>query len=512
MSILNVKSVFNKPNFNNCDILKMVKIYMKNYFKYFVLILTILLLAGCKLFSKNEDIKTTNSIIFVTNSDVKLEKMNYCVDCEDAIVELPMPQREGYIFEGWFADKELTQKVDVSSNKIKDVVWIDKETTLYAKWINENECSDRDGADSKTIKFNTVGGTEIEDAIICATCPNKTMPFIFPHKMGYIFDGWYADASYTKKVEFINNDLTNVEWTKVGCYNYQTTIYAKWINENSCKEADGVDTKTIRFDTVGGDEIETVTICATCPNKTMPLLFPHKEGYTFDGWYADASYTKKVEFKDNDLTNAEWTKVGCSNYQTTIYAKWIEENSCKEADGVGKKTIRFDTVGGDEIETITICATCPNKTMPFIFPHKMGYIFDGWYADASYTKKVEFKNNDLTNAEWTKVDCYNYQTTIYAKWIKENSCKDADGVGTKTVIFNTTGGEAIDNLKICISCPRREVVLPTPKRTGYTFDGWYADASYTKKVQGELNDISNVEWTKVGCSNYQTALYAKWVK
>lgn len=102
---------------------------MKNYFKYFILLLTILLLSGCKLFSKNEDVKPINSVVSETNSEVKLEKMNYCEDCDDTIVELPVPQQEGYIFEGWFADKELTQKVDVASNKLTDAVWKDNPPT-----------------------------------------------------------------------------------------------------------------------------------------------------------------------------------------------------------------------------------------------------------------------------------------------------------------------------------------------------------------------------------------------
>ena len=292
---------------------------MKNYFKYFILVLTILLLSGCKLFSKNEDVKPINSVVFETNSEDKIEKMNYCEDCDDTIVELPVPQQEGYIFEGWFADKELTQKVDVTSNKLTDVVWKDNTTTLYAKWISENECFIKDGVDSKTIKFNTAGGNKIEDLTICTSCPNKTMPLIFPHKLGYIFDGWYIDAGYTQKAEFTNSDINNATWKKVGCYNYQTTLYAKWVKENSCNDADGIDTKTVRFDTVGGNEIEDVTICATCPNKTWPLLMPYKLGYIFEGWYIDASYTQKVEFTNNDITNANWTKVGCNNKETTLY-------------------------------------------------------------------------------------------------------------------------------------------------------------------------------------------------
>ncbi len=487
---------------------------MKNGLKFLLLFSMLIVIYGCNRNNespqKNEDTKIIKNVVFETNSDNSLEEMSYCENCDNTIVELPIPQKEGYVFDGWYADEELSQKVDVTSNKINDAVWKNEETILYAKWKNENECPDVDGVDSKTIKFNTLGGNKIEDLIICLSCRNQDIILPVPKRKGYIFDGWYTDQSLTKKVEVVSNDLTNVEWTKAGCHNHQTTIYAKWKNEKDCPDMDGVNSSVVIFDTLGGDKIENLTICVSCPARMIELPVPKRNGYIFDGWYSDKTFTKKVEGGLNSITNVEWTKVGCYKTQTTIYAKWKNENECPDVDGVDSKTIKFNTLGGNKIEDLIICLSCRNQDIILPVPKRNGYIFDGWYTDQSLTKKVEVVSNDLTNVEWTKAGCHNHQTTIYAKWKNEKDCPDMDGVNSSVVIFDTLGGDKIENLTICVSCPARMIELPVPKRKGYIFDGWYSDKTFTKKVEGGLNSITNVEWAKVGCYKTQTTIYAKW--
>ena len=73
---------------------------------------------------------------------------------------------------------------------------------------------------------------------------------------------------------------------------------------------------------MGGNSIETISICVTYPPETISLPTPKKSGYEFAGWYDDSQLTKKVEGGRNDVNNATWTRVGCYNYETTIYAKW----------------------------------------------------------------------------------------------------------------------------------------------------------------------------------------------
>ena len=51
-------------------------------------------------------------IIFNTDSDQKLENMSICIACApDTYKDLPIPEKEGYEFEGWYLDKELIRQV-----------------------------------------------------------------------------------------------------------------------------------------------------------------------------------------------------------------------------------------------------------------------------------------------------------------------------------------------------------------------------------------------------------------
>ena len=104
-------------------------------------------------------------------------------------------------------------------------------------------------------------------------------------------------------------------------------------------------------------------------------------------------------------------------------------------------------------------------------PTKAGYTFDGWYTSESGGEKIT--SNSIVKV--TK----GYQL-LYAHWNAESYkvTFDANGgkvsTSTKNVIFGNTYG-----------------TLPTPTRTGYTFDGWYTSATGGTK----LTDSSNVDVT-----------------
>lgn len=84
------------------------------------------------------------SLVFNTDSENSLSSIHVCIACPpDAYVEIPVVQKEGYIFDGWYYDKELTKKVnatttlDITPQPIyeqeKCIVGY-KDVTLYAKW------------------------------------------------------------------------------------------------------------------------------------------------------------------------------------------------------------------------------------------------------------------------------------------------------------------------------------------------------------------------------------------
>ena len=110
------------------------------------------------------------------------------------IEKQPQTTREGYTFEGWYTDKNFTEKVTFPYE-------VTAEQTLYAKWKKN----------TYTVHFETDGGTAVGDMIVSVIERSPST-----EKKGYTFDGWYADENFTEKVTF-PYEVTRAQ-----------TLYAKW--------------------------------------------------------------------------------------------------------------------------------------------------------------------------------------------------------------------------------------------------------------------------------------------
>ena len=120
--------------------------------------------------------------------------------------------------------------------------------------------------------------------------------YTFPmSKSGYAFCGWYLDAEFTQKYD--------MNFTQDEAKDF--TLYAKW---------------------VPADEVATLKIVnATATNKIFSVNvgetfvtpeYAEKDGYEFEGWYADSEYTTPFDF------SAPVTSTGT----VTVYAKWKNLN------------------------------------------------------------------------------------------------------------------------------------------------------------------------------------------
>lgn len=123
--------------------------------------------------------------------------------------------------------------------------------------------------------------------------------------------------------------------TLIGVSDGQTTVYAAAVPYGTATElavtvksdngyvssgsggGGGTSFYTVIFDTMGGSEIDStrVGVQGTVKEPSAPV----RDGYTFDGWYADKEYTAPYDFS---------TKVTKS---FTLYAKWTEAFSDSEA-------------------------------------------------------------------------------------------------------------------------------------------------------------------------------------
>ena len=241
---------------------------------------------------------------------------------------VPEPTKENYTFAGWYNGNE---KFDFTTVPTGDI-------TLTAKW-NINQY---------TVKFVSEHGS-FADQTIEHGKPIDTDKLTIPEVEGYTFDGWYTtNDTHSTKFDF-STPITG-----------DTTVYAKWTANDY----------EVRFITEHGDAPTSQNVkyngTASNPGKLSA------EGYTFDGWYTDATYTTKFDF----------TKPIKSN--TKVYAKW-EKNAPVLPD-----TYELNVSGAFVyVDGVDVTAPAGDTTLPLekdasvrlvADPDRMpsGMVFDRW--------------------------------------------------------------------------------------------------------------------------------------
>ncbi|MCM1195604.1 MAG: InlB B-repeat-containing protein [Roseburia sp.] len=121
-------------------------------------------------------------------------------------------------------------------------------------------------------------------------------------------------------------------------------------------------------------ESNVVALPAELPNATA-------DGYLFEGWYLEDTYTTKA------VAGAAITA------NTTLYAKWVPVS-------VTTYTITFNTKGHGTAQASVTGTKLP--TLPVLA--ETGYTFEGWYLDDACTQKA-VEGKEITA-----------DTTLYAKW------------------------------------------------------------------------------------------------
>lgn len=228
----------------------------------------------------------------------------------------------------------------------------------------------------KTISFDSQGGSSVISVSVKVgdkvTKPNN------PEKTGYVFSGWYKEASCVNEWNFETETVLG-----------DTTLYAKWtVVDNPTPNPDPTPLKsfTIKFVTNCSDVVADEAISEN--NKISMPSNLHKDGYTLVGWYLDNTYQNEYDF-NTPITS-----------DLTLYAKWVVSEYKVTFNGTTLPDV--EVKHGEHIEK-------PSN------PTKTGYTFVGWYSDNACTTVFDFENTIITK-----------DTTIYALFKKINDSSDID--------------------------------------------------------------------------------------
>ncbi len=122
----------------------------------------------------------------------------------EKVVQPENPTQAGFIFEGWYKEKECQTRWNFDEDVIT------KNTTLYPKWIKQEAPKPA----LYIVEFQTKGGSPIASQEIQEGA--KAVQPIDPTQEGYTFEGWYKDEKYQEK------------WSFEEAVTKDITLYAKW--------------------------------------------------------------------------------------------------------------------------------------------------------------------------------------------------------------------------------------------------------------------------------------------
>lgn len=327
------------------------------------------------------------TISFVSNGGSSCSSVN--IGPGENSFNLPTPVKEGNLFVGWFTDKLLTvswsQYLETHQNTVSSNM------SLYAKWapISGNITLDVNGGKGLAPGLSPVQYAEgIE---ISLPVPTRT---------GNTFEGWFDIASYTGCMQ-ITDETGLLPDTFDGEGNM--TFYAHWVVKVDVYpyEAAGTVTKGRGYYIIGGSSgLDKLNFSAT------PVTH-----YTFLHWL----------FGEDKITDNPYTHTFTEDVEITAVFQG--------AESVLTANPNF---GGGESQQNTVHY---GETFTLMVPTNPGYVFNGWYTDASAGTKISDRRGNIVSYPY-----YN-NFELYAHWQEGTFTTDFEyqAVGSPAQSYSITG-------------------------------------------------------------------------
>lgn len=244
---------------------------------------------------------------------------------EQKLDSLPIPTRDGYIFDGWYRNQ------DGSGEKIDKDTIFEGDATVYAAWTPI----------TYTVTFNGNGGT-LRDSGAAVTEPvsvsygaNVDGPTF--ERENYTFNGWARNADGTDPVTDLNN-LTTTDGASV-------TLYAQWT----------YDVRTVTFDakggTVSGEPTVTRMTRQNPANTLEELPIPDaRKDYRFLGWYLSdgTKVTTETVFDKDTTVTARWFEAIIPD-GVEVPDAFFDSDAMKDASGL---EIRMEKSDNPAVKTL----------------------------------------------------------------------------------------------------------------------------------------------------------------
>ena len=335
-------------------------------------------------------------IKFKSNGGTSVESMSGYTGDVIENREMPTTTREGYTFEGWYSEPELTNKVETLPEKYPAGT-----TTYYAKWTKN----------SYKITYKIVGDYFTNNNYKEETLEYgaQITPEANPTQEGYTFSGW-SEIPETMPAHDV---VVEGSYTK-NSYKITYKIVGDYFANNNYKE------ETLEY----GAQI-------------TPEANPTQEGYTFSGW----SEIPETMPAHDVVVEGSYTR---NNYQYKVqYWYENEQGTYEHLETVIGEKVPYGTV----IDTFTpkdgdgkyvldhvdpAKSATDNKTANLVITHKESEnILNVYYKRNSFNYKIEYYK-EIANGEEFITSTGNKQQKLKTK-ITDEILKADFGANWKNV-------------------------------------------------------------------------------
>ncbi len=398
-------------------------------------------------------------------------------------VTLKTPTRSGYTFAGWYKESTWINKVEkISTGQIGN-------KTFYAKWTPKKY----------TYTFNGNGNTSGSMKNYTASVVGTTYDIANENKYLKVIDV----SSWQKNINW-NQVKNQVDAVILRCgYGMDYTYQDDYEFERNAAECErlGIPYGVYLYSYATDDnraKSEAAHILRLLKGKkvSLPVYLDCEEGNTA-GYAARAcevigNIVQNAGYMFGVYANTTWW----NNYLPTVtgYTRWVAQyfSICQyggkydawQYSSSGSVTGIDGRVDMNVMYTNFQQADVATYTLPKNEYVKNGYTFMGWNTKAdgsgkTYADEASIKSSSRKNGE----------ITLYAQW--------KPTVYTISYVLNDGKNNTANPSKYTIES--QNITLAAPKKTGYTFEGWYRDEAYRKPTAG----------INAGSTGNRT-FYAKW--
>ncbi len=278
-----------------------------------------------------------------------------------------------------------------------------------------------------------------------------------PTRVGYIFDGWYTDTTYTTKIENGYSVEADIE------------LYAHWIPktytitlDNNKASIEGTTSLEVSFD----QEVDDIVV----PTKIYTI--------TLDKNY---DVENRLETKE-----ANWTFKGYYSQPNGLGSRYYD------AEGHINQVYTLD-------DNLTLYAYYEGGTITLPEYTREDYIFKGWYDLETNTKAEEtdtYEENKTLSIKWNSEE---YNLTLLAN-------KPANMTSTITLLN--------DEYKMAMHTPINNIINTPIDTIGWTFLGWYDEDTLVFDENGHYQTSASSFFDSEGnwIKKENVTLKAHWVE